>query len=184
MATRFRKHRTRKVKGRKGLKTRKHRGGSILGNVKSKMTAVFNPSATATKKNNGVKTYYTANAVGAEPESRQQFINRRKAMKKGGDMASFLSKGKSLLNKITPQSTKNAQTFSKYLETVTDEIMHKLSHEDRVRMKNALMKQLKQDKEILNEKRSVFGESKFSNILEKINKVQGFLEKDTNNSNN
>ena len=64
MATRFRKLRTRRSKARKGLKTRRHRGGDVrntlfgaLNRVKgaaegaaSKFTAVFNPNATKTQK--------------------------------------------------------------------------------------------------------------------------------------
>lgn len=72
MATRFRKLRTRRTKGRKGLKTRRHRGGDVRNSVfgalnrvrgaaegaASKLTAVFNPNATKTPKNpNEIKMY-------------------------------------------------------------------------------------------------------------------------------
>lgn len=233
MATRFRKNRTRKMKSRKTLKTRKQRGSGIFnmfrkpnaGNAQAlyksfqpkgpsflnKVKGMFTrkekqdggnfmgmfskkplgstpgPSAMAknmTMKNNaGSFKMYTANAVGMSPESRQEFKNRMRTMKKGGDMASFLSKGKSLLNKVTPQSMKNKKTFLQYLNTLDTQVMHKLNHEQRMRMKNELLSQLKQNEQIANEKRRILGESAFGNILTKISKIRNYIEKDTSNNN-
>lgn len=127
MATRFRKLRTRKIKGHKGLKTRKHRGG---------------------------------------------------------DIASFISKGKQLLNKVTPQSMKDKKAFLTYLNTLDQEVKFKLSHEQRMKMKNELLSQLKKNEHMANEKRSMFGESAFDDILAKIKKIKTYIENDTSNNNN
>lgn len=55
MATRFRKHRTRKMKGRKGLKTRRHRGGDFgLHNIK-RMGSELAGSVKGAVKTLGVK---------------------------------------------------------------------------------------------------------------------------------
>ena len=56
MATRFRKHRTRKMKGRKGLKTRRHRGGEFgLHNIK-RMGSDLTGKVKDAVKTLGVKT--------------------------------------------------------------------------------------------------------------------------------
>jgi hypothetical protein len=91
MATRFRKHRTRKMKGRKALKTRRHRGGNKLTDLfmgKKPLSGKAGPAAMGnTTLKNGIEGTghfkgYTANAVGAEAESLQQFKNRMRGMKK------------------------------------------------------------------------------------------------------
>lgn len=97
MATRFRKLRTRRTKGRKGLKTRKMRGGrdfqnsvygamnvvkGKVGNVTGKLAAVFKGAKNISKKTPNEVMHYMANQVGMAPESRQEFIERMKAMKK------------------------------------------------------------------------------------------------------
>ena len=87
MATRFRKHRTRRMKGRKGLKTRRHRGGNLKSLFRKSPMSGPGPAAMANKtmkniEGTGNVKGYTANAVGAEAESLQQFKNRMRAMKK------------------------------------------------------------------------------------------------------
>ncbi len=242
MATRFRKHSTRKTRRSKSLKTRKNRGGGLVnglfhrkkdstgnmmgstGNAHAflgiKKKGIFNkmknfftrkekqdggagpmsislpsikglfgqkspmggpgpaamPSVNVTKKNN--KTFGQTMMSG---ETHANFLNRKRKEGQKGGMSSILSKGKTLLNKITPQYIKNTETFMKYLDTLQHEVMHKLSHEQRMQMRKDLLQQLKQDKEILAEKRSMLGESRFSNILEKIEKIQNFVERNTNN---
>lgn len=88
-----------------------------------------------------------------------------------------------MLNKLKPQTTKNAETFIKYLDQVKDEIMYKLTHNQRIAMKNALLDQLKEDITLLTERRKNFGEKRFSEILEKIEKIKKFIETDTENNN-
>ncbi len=146
MATRFRKHFTRKMKARKGLKTRRHHGGfSFM--KKSPLSTMQNTT-----------------------------------MKKDGNMTSFLNKGRALLNKLTPQSMKNAQAFSSYLQTLEDQVKFKLSHEDRDKMKFDLMEQLREDGKILNEKRKMLGESQYKSIREKIDKIQNYIISNTRNN--
>jgi hypothetical protein len=184
MATRFRKHSTRKVKARKGLKTRRHRGGSFMNKFlgkKSPLTSVAGPTAMNTAKN----TFkgFVGNAT-QSLESISEFKARhKKKTQNGGDMASFLSKGKALLNKVTPQSMKNAHTFSSYLDTLEDQVKFKLSHGDREKMKFELMEQLREDGKILNEKRKMLGDSKYKTIREKIDKIQNYIIENSKNNN-
>jgi hypothetical protein len=97
MATRFRRRRTRKMKGRKGLKTRRHRGGDFagtmqnmfnkakgtLGNMTSKGKALLgSKNAMPTSKKANEFSFYMGNLPGGDKESRTEFVRRMKAMGK------------------------------------------------------------------------------------------------------
>jgi hypothetical protein len=242
MATRFRKHSTRKVRRSKSLKTRKHRGAGLMnmfrkkdssgdmmgsaGNAHAflgiKKKGIFNkmknfftrkekqdggagpisipsfsglfgmksplsssPSPSTSPKPNITKKNKTFGHTTMTGESHADFLNRkRKEGQKGGDIARFLSKSKNYLKTLRPQYMKNTETFMTYLKTLDDEVQHKLTHEQRMKNRDELLQQLRQDKLILTEMRSKLGESRFGNILQKIEKIQNFIERNTNNNNN
>jgi hypothetical protein len=83
MATRFRKMRTRRMKGRKGLKTRRHRGGdlaSMLGmKKKAPLGSMAGPSAMPNKKQQGKNEFaYVYNLKPEEYKKIQIELGKKK----------------------------------------------------------------------------------------------------------
>ena len=138
MATRFKKLRTRKMKQRHALKTRKHRGGSFASLFQKKKAPVTTANASSTKAQNDSSVMYgRKNTLNEWVAKKQKKANTAKKIREHVNLLkskspSTLDEAYKLMNNETRDRTKRMMDY-KNINALSDDQLLELYYLGKIR---------------------------------------------------